>query len=168
MQDNLIIGVIGQSGSGKTTWVKNFIRNSDYQVYLLLDVTNQFPQFRSISDGTIYKYSKFQDADELMRVLKSLPRSMSKLIIFDDADLTLRGSDYEYVFLYHRNYNTDIVYTSKRLKGMNSKIQFQTKKLIIFKYSHRFIRDLIEFGFDREFAEKLTKLETFQFVEIDL
>lgn len=168
MRDNTVIGVIGQSGSGKTTWVRSFIHsNTDYELFLLLDVTNQFPQFR-IAKDKIFRYSKFQDAAHLNRILHSVPQSMYKLIIFDDADLTLRGSDFEFIFLYHRNYNADIIYTSKRLKGMNTKIQFQTRKLIIFKYNRQFIRDLLEFGFDREFAERVCSLNKFEFVEVDI
>lgn len=164
--ENRIYGMLGQGGSGKTTLLKHF---------LALELLNLAPD----RDVLFFLPNDFLDSSRNLANLllkKIITRNdfgtylyeqiqNKKLSIFiDEIEMFKFTDDFDFVFRFARNYETNIYYVAKRTADINKIIVAQSHKLFIFKHTEENDLNRLKKINTRLYEEvaKLNKLEAYE------
>ena len=160
--ENVIVGILGKRGKGKTTIMKHFLyqelkKNREIIVYFPNDF--QFYEkniYKLIVDGSL-------DFREIATYLKNkMLSNKGELSLFiDEMDMIENKKDLDFIFNFSRNYRTNIFYVAKRTANISKSAVSQTDKFYVFQNTE--LNDLKRLKYINEnlfyIAPKLKKFE---------
>lgn len=166
--NNLVVGILGKRGQGKTTLMKHFLA---LELRKNRDVLMFFPNDYNHYSKNLYRLiisGEFK-LDDVPAYLKSyMMKNNRELSIFiDELDMfNERDENIAFIFNFSRNFKTNIFYVAKRTANISKKAVSQTDKFYVFKHTE--LNDLKRL---RQINEKLfelaPKLQILSCIEIE-
>ena len=173
---NLIIAVFGKKGSGKTTLVKNLIRQSkrlividtlnEYNVgEIVYSKENLFNQTRFETFRIVYRPLSEIDADFAFRLCQHLE---NVTIVVEEADnyatSNYLSEDFRYLIHYGRHYKVNIIVSCRQANRLRSDITAQSDYIISFKQQGRHCLSYMEDFDDKNIILKIDKLHLHEYI----
>jgi hypothetical protein len=179
---NEVIFVSGQRGSGKTYWVKHFIRGQGR--YLLYDALSEYenaPRFTDI--GALLEFSKAHAGEGFFEAIYD-PLEHEDFPLFCRIALVLRGlyvvveeidlfatpymapSELQKLIKYGRHYGVNVLGVSRRPSEVSRLFTSQATRFVLFRQIEP--RDITYFrSIIGPQAERLPDLPPYHFLDID-
>lgn len=161
---------MGKKRIGKTTLAKNLILDEKYDQVFILDFLREYQYLKKIEkfyiSDNIYGLYSFC---ETVWDSELTSKKTNTLVVFDEIHYYGKHSPpIETLFRFGAHWNIDIIAISHRFVDLHPNWREQADKYHIFKLTDRADKNFLKDYFSDEEIEKISHLDTLQYITLEL
>lgn len=129
--------ILGKKGHGKSTWIKNYIKNNFHEKFLIYDYNYEYNEFQ--------KYDNIEFFENINDILsRGVEITNVNIIIEEFHSLNHEDEDrISHIIRIMRHYNLQLFLISHRIYDMNPFIRNQIDYLIFFRMQEKRDKDFL-------------------------